>query len=268
MLASPARAIYNNRMIVKRTRAKGPENALRRKLERAELALRIRGKEKVAHYLEQGAPLLHPRSLGPIPVSRLASHRRILLEIGCGRGAFLLKMAASHPEDLIIGLEKYTPIIARAAAIAASHGISNAVFLESDAAEAPDWIPQGRCDALYLNFSDPWPRRRNETKRLTHARFLAGYERLLAPGGRLEFKTDNADFFEWSIRSFRQAGWRTVDILRALPADEDGAEAGVARYVQTEYERRFRSLGQPIYFLCTIPKNSIPGATLRAPTEA
>lgn len=208
----------------------------------------------MARYLEQGASLLHPRSLGPIPAAGFDPYRRVRLEIGCGRGSFLLKMAATHPDELFIGLEKYTPIIARAAAAAAARGVSNALFLELDAMEAAEWIPRRRCDALYLNFSDPWPRRRNEAKRLTHARFLAVYEQLLSPGGRLEFKTDNAEFFEWSIRSFRQSGWRAADLLRALPEDEDGAGAGVARHVQTEYERRFRSLGQPIHFLCATPE--------------
>lgn len=218
--------------------------------------MRIRGQGKVGQLLETATGYLHPLEDGPVARDWLAQFERVHLEVGCGKGAFLTALAQVYPRELFIGLEMYTPIIARAAARASVLGLTNTLFVETHALKAAAFIPPETCDRIYLNFSDPWPRRRNEIKRLTHPRYLQVFETLLRPEGFIEQKTDNPDFFAWTLRSLERAGWRVTETIRDLPANESGA-LGVGgaepRFFQTEYETRFRALELPISYLKAHP---------------
>jgi len=175
------------------------------------------------------------------------------LEVGCGRGTFITTCAARQPEAQFIGLDKYTPIVARAASLAMERGLGNVRILDLDVEHALTVFAAGAFDGIFLNFSDPWPRRRNDRKRLTHPRLLDIMARLLRDGGVMEQKSDNAEFFAWSEEQLQRSGWRITSVTHDLSATGPEGDAGLPRYVQTEYEERFRALGIPIHHLCAVP---------------
>ncbi len=214
--------------------------------------MRIRGNDKITTYLEKSETLLdlNPQKADLIDAKRYDDLR---LEIGCGRGAFLSQMAAMNPTVYFFGVEKFIPIIARAAALAASNELSNVHFYKMDIANALTIFQRRAFSIIYLNFSDPWPKRRHDKHRLTHSRFLAIYEALLRQEGWVELKTDNEDFFEWSIESFRHAGWEFITVDRDLSSAPPLGNEHEGRFAKTEYETRFRRLGQPIYYLQAKP---------------
>ena len=214
--------------------------------------MRIRGNDKIATYLEKSETLLdlHPKFINFDDVKR---YDELRLEIGCGRGAFLSQMAALNPSVYFFGVEKFVPIIARAAALAADKELSNVHFYKMDITNALNAFQSHAFSIIYLNFSDPWPKRRHEKHRLTHARFLAIYEKLLKQTGWLELKTDNEMLFVWSLHSLHRSGWEVVEMNRNLSGEAPLGKENEGRYAKTEYETRFRGLGQPIFFLQAKP---------------
>ncbi len=214
--------------------------------------MRIRGNDKIADYLEQGAAILH-LSPQPIPLELAAQFTERRLEIGCGKGAFLAQISTLHPDVLFVGIDKFVPIVARAAAQAAKRELINVRIYKADISSAPEFLPARYFSVIYLNFSDPWPKRRQEKHRLTHPRLLALYERLLTRGGTLEFKTDNAEFFAWSLRSLEKSGWQMLEVDENVAAEAPPGREVEGKFVQTEYETRFRGLGQAIFYIRAEP---------------
>ena len=168
--------------------------------------------------------------------------KEICLEIGCGKGRFITGMAALHPEKAFIGIETARDVAFFAARKAKEAELGNVCILYANAEHVREWFADGEISTLYLNFSDPWPKARHAKRRLTHRNFLALYEKLLAPGGHLRFKTDNRTLFDFSIEEFKAYG---LDIL-ALSYDLHHSD--YENEVQTEYEERFSSAGTPINF--------------------
>ena len=122
--------------------------------------------------------------------------------------------------------------------------LPNLTLVRGDGAGLDTYFEDGSIDRLYLNFSDPWPKTRHEKRRLTYKTFLANYQQVVKPGGGLEFKTDNQGLFEYSLTSLNNFGMIFDDVwlnLHESPENEGN--------VETEYEQRFASLGQPIYKL-------------------
>ena len=132
--------------------------------------------------------------------------REICLEIGCGKGGFITGMAALHPEKAFIGIETQFDISYYPAKKAMETGLDNLVILNADAAYMEDWFEPGEIKTLYLNFSDPWPKKKQAKRRLTHRNFLGLYLKLLGIGGHLFFKTDNRTLFDFSIEEFKEFG--------------------------------------------------------------
>ena len=172
----------------------------------------------------------------------------IHMEIGMGKGAFLIEMARRHPENFYIGVERYETVLLRAVQkmdelTEEEEEPQNLKFLCEDAANLPSLFPEGSVDRLYLNFSDPWPKARHEKRRLTSHYFLSIYEKFLAPGGLLVFKTDNRGLFDFSVESVGSAPhWKLLDVTYDLhhtlaPGEEN---------VMTEYEKKFSNLGSKI----------------------
>ncbi|MHB1628074.1 MAG: tRNA (guanosine(46)-N7)-methyltransferase TrmB [Bacilli bacterium] len=226
--------------------------------------MRIRGRDKVPALLEMAAPFLVDAEQDMVlPAGWLNGYERLCLEVGCGRGSFICQMTEREPDTLFVGLEKFLEIIARAASLAALQGLRNARFIRADAAQAEFILPLRAFHVIYLNFSDPWPRRRNDIKRLTHPRYLQIYRNLLTAGGRLEFKTDNAAFFDWSSGSLQKAGWNVLAIDQNVSDSAPPGEEMTAKYTQTEYEQRFRAQGTPIRHLRAVPI-PLPGAGVSA----
>ena len=152
------------------------------------------------------------------------------LEIGCGKGAFILELARRNPDVLYVAVEKL-----------AREGLGNVLFLNADAAKLAEYFDKGEIDRIYLNFSDPWPKSRHAKRRLTAPGFLAVYREILKEGGYIRQKTDNVLLFESSLESYAECGWRCEDICRDLH-NSPWAEENIL----TEYEINFSGKGLTI----------------------
>lgn len=164
------------------------------------------------------------------------------VEIGMGKGTFLLEMARRNPEVDFIGIEKYSSVLLRAIEKhAEAPEVKNLVFIRMDAEEIEEVFAPGEVDYIYLNFSDPWPKDRHAKRRLTSDRYLPRYEKLLTEEGGVTFKTDNTDLFDFSLESVKDCGWELLAVTRDLHNSEyaDGN-------VMTEYETKFSGLGNKI----------------------
>lgn len=167
----------------------------------------------------------------------------IHIEIGMGKGRFIMDMARLHPEISYIGIEKYSSVLIRAIQKMELEELPNLYFIRMDATEITDVFGQGEVDRIYLNFSDPWPKDRHAKRRLPSHEFLTRYNAILSKEGRLEFKTDNKELFDFALDELPVAGWHTDQVTYDLHHDE----AMMAGNVMTEYEERFSSKGNPIY---------------------
>ncbi|HIX77256.1 MAG TPA: tRNA (guanosine(46)-N7)-methyltransferase TrmB [Candidatus Fusicatenibacter merdavium] len=167
------------------------------------------------------------------------------IEVGMGKGRFLMDMAKLHPEINYIGIEMYDSVLLRAVQKAESleEPLSNLLFLRMDARDLPEVFEKGEVGRIYLNFSDPWPKDRHAKRRLTSHEFLERYEKILPEEGLVEFKTDNRDLFEFSLEEIRNApNWT----LNAYTYDLHNNEEMNRGNVMTEYEEKFSSVGNPI----------------------
>jgi len=163
------------------------------------------------------------------------------LEIGCGKGAFILELAKRNPHILYVAVEFCREALLLAVEKVFSQGLSNVLFLCADAAKLGEYFAPGEVDAIYLNFSDPWPKSRHAKRRLTAPSFLAVYRLILADGGWIRQKTDNVLLFESSLENYEACGWRMEDVCRDLHASPWADEN-----ILTEYEINFSGKGLKI----------------------
>jgi tRNA (guanine-N7-)-methyltransferase len=170
------------------------------------------------------------------------------VEIGSGRGRFIITMANLHPGTAFVAIERFASILAQMVRNIPDGGLANLGVVYMDAHILDECFAPGEIDRIYLNFSDPWSKTRYEKRRLTSRSFLDLYRIVLSEHGDLQFKTDNADFFEYSLESFPQAGWNVDGVTR-----DYHAEAWSKGSVMTEYEEKFRGLGHPIHRLTAKP---------------
>ena len=168
--------------------------------------------------------------------------RPIHIEIGMGKGRFLMELAAANPDINYIGIEKYSTVLLRAVQKMEAQELSNLRLIRMDAEEICEVFDRGEAAKIYLNFSDPWPKDRHAKRRLPSRQFLARYHEILAADGRIEFKTDNADLFDFALEEVAPAGWKIEAMTRDLHHDEKM----LAGNVMTEYEEKFSSAGNPI----------------------
>ncbi|WP_033126158.1 tRNA (guanosine(46)-N7)-methyltransferase TrmB [Eubacterium sp. ER2] len=171
----------------------------------------------------------------------------VYIEIGMGKGQFLTEMAARHPDRNYIGIERYSSVLLRAVERldkleADSRALKNIRFICMDAAQIGEVFEKGEVRGIYLNFSDPWPKKRHARRRLTSREFFSRYDQVLAPEGRVEFKTDNQDLFRFSLEEADEAGWRVLMSTWDLHSDPDMNRGNV----MTEYEEKFSAKGNPI----------------------
>jgi tRNA (guanine-N7-)-methyltransferase len=178
----------------------------------------------------------------------LGNKHPIHIEIGMGKGRFLMELAALHPDISYIGIERYTSVLLRAVQKMEESPLPNVHFLCIDAATLPDIFAEDEVDRIYLNFSDPWPKDRHAKRRLTSREFLARYDQFLAADGRIEFKTDNQDLFTFSLEEIEASPrWKLDASTRDLHHDAMMNEGNV----MTEYEEKFSAKGNPICKLVT-----------------
>lgn len=169
----------------------------------------------------------------------------IHIEIGMGKGQFIMKLAKEHPDINYIGIERYSSVLLRALQKMEIEPLPNIRFLCMDASIITEVFDKEEVAKIYLNFSDPWPKERHAKRRLTSRQFFERYDKILAGNGVVEFKTDNDDLFAFSMEEVAEAGW-TLDAhtfdLHHDPVLNEGN-------VMTEYEEEFSSLGHPIHKL-------------------
>ncbi len=165
----------------------------------------------------------------------------IHVEVGSGKGAFVSGMAKANPDINYIGIDIQKSVLSYALDKVLATDVPNIKLLWVDGSDLTDYFEKDEIDRLYLNFSDPWPKKRHEKRRLTYQSFLATYQQILPENGEIHFKTDNRGLFEYSLVSFSQYGMKLKGVWLDLHASdfEDN--------VLTEYEQKFANKGQVIY---------------------
>ncbi len=173
------------------------------------------------------------------------NQRPIYIEIGMGKGQFLMNMAKRYPEINFIGIERYSSVLLRALEkydTEEYQDLTNVRFICMDARDVINVFAKGEVGRIYLNFSDPWPKARHAKRRLTSSEFLKRYDHILVDDGVLEFKTDNTELFNFSLEQIREFGW----ILKKYTYDLHHHEEMNEDNVMTEYEEKFSAKGNPI----------------------
>ncbi|MHC5522763.1 tRNA (guanosine(46)-N7)-methyltransferase TrmB [Ligilactobacillus saerimneri] len=175
---------------------------------------------------------------------RFAQKAPLYIEVGMGKGRFITDMAAAHPDKNFIGIEIQTAAAGIALKKQVAQKLPNLQLILANGAELTTFFADNEVAGIYLNFSDPWPKKKQAKRRLTYKSFLAQYEQVMAPTGHLEFKTDNMGLFEFSLQSLNNYGMKFDGIWLDLHNSPE-AEGNI----MTEYEEKFSQLGQPIYKL-------------------
>ena len=181
------------------------------------------------------------------PAARLGHWRELMpecsalwVEVGCGKGKFTAETAQNNPTVLLIAVERCREAMVVAMEKAQAMGLSNVFFIDMDVANMEDIFAPGEIDRLFINFPDPWPRKKNAKRRLTYRTFLEKYCHVVRENGEIHFKTDNAPLFEFSLEKFAACGLEVKNLTRDLHKD------GVVG-IMTGYEEKFHALGTPIH---------------------
>ena len=175
--------------------------------------------------------------------SRFAKEQPIHLEVGSGKGKFIVEMAAAHPEINYISMELQTSVIISVLELQIEAQLPNLQIINADGRDLSQYFGPGELDRVYLNFSDPWPKKRHEKRRLTSADFLKQYQLILKPKAEIHFKTDNQGLFEYSLASMSEYGMFFKQVWLDLH------ESDFKGNIMTEYEEKFSSRGSRIYRL-------------------
>ena len=161
------------------------------------------------------------------------------VEVGCGKGKFTAETAQANPDVLLIAVERCREAMVVAMEKAKNMGLKNVFFIDMDVANIEEIFDSFEIDRLFINFPDPWPRKKNAKRRLTHRSFLEKYCRVVRTGGEIHYKTDNAPLFEFSVEEFAACGLEVKNLTRNLH------ENGIVG-IMTGYEEKFHALGTPI----------------------
>ena len=165
--------------------------------------------------------------------------KKLNIEIGSGKGDFIIGMALSHKDEFFIAVEKISSVGGIAAKKMNELHLPNALLYPSDVVNLFSLLPDNSINNIYVNFSDPWPKKRHEKRRLTYIKFLNEYYRILKPNGYLIFKSDNDDLYQYSLEEI------TLSPFKLISKDDDYQL--LSDDVETEYEHKFRSLGNKIH---------------------
>lgn len=190
----------------------------------------------------------HPRCFFPEDIEEPAWKEKcgkltpLHIEIGMGKGRFLMDLSRLNPQIQYIGIEKYPSVLYRALQKYEEDPLPNLRFLCLNAENITDAFQARQVDRIYLNFSDPWPKDRHAKRRLTSPQFLDRYAVILNPSGHIEFKTDNQDLFTYSLEQVAPCGWHLDQCTRDLHHDPVMNQGNI----MTEYEEKFSSMGNPI----------------------
>lgn len=173
----------------------------------------------------------------------------IHLELGCGKGSFITETANRNPEINFVAMEKIPDVIVMAAERASEGKVTNVRFVNGDAAFIHYAFRPDSLDGIYINFCDPWLKKKQHKRRLTHHNFLDIYKFILKDGGKICFKTDNRELFDFSLE---EIGNHSGFILQNVTYDLH--HSGFEGNIVTEYEAKFSSQGLPIHRLEAVKK--------------
>ena len=173
------------------------------------------------------------------------NEKPLFIEIGMGKGRFIMDMAKTYPDINFVGIERYSSVLLRALQKMdeIEEKPENIRFICMDAKDITDVFDKGEADRIYLNFSDPWPKDRHAKRRLPSREFLKRFDVILSKDGTIEFKTDNKELFDFAVSELEPAGWKADVITYDLHADKELSKDNI----MTEYEEKFSSIGNPIY---------------------
>ncbi|QVI33691.1 tRNA (guanosine(46)-N7)-methyltransferase TrmB [Lacticaseibacillus chiayiensis] len=188
--------------------------------------------------------LVRPENMASQWQTRFDKEQPLYLEVGSGKGQFIVAMAQAHPEHNFIALELQEAAIAMILKKQVALKLPNLQLVLGDGADLTDYFDDSEISGLFLNFSDPWPKTRHEKRRLTYRNFLSQYQAIMKPNALLQFKTDNQGFFEYSLVSLNNFGM-TFELV-SLDVHHDKR---VTDNVPTEYEEKFSADGGRIYEL-------------------
>ena len=169
------------------------------------------------------------------------------VELGTGKGNFISQMAQLHPEANFIGIEIQVGVLYYAGKKCAAAEVNNVHLLRFDVARLEEIFAPGEVSRFFINFCDPWPKKRHAKRRLTYRDFIERYARLLAEGGRIDFKSDNAGLFDFTLEEFKERQWQLSEVTYDLHHSDIVNEA------MTEYEAKFSAKGQPIFHCAAMP---------------
>lgn len=205
--------------------------------------MRVRKRKGAEAHLES-----HPEYVVLDPVSSkgkwksiFGNDRPIHIEVGSGKGDFITGMALQNPDINYIGIDIQVSVLSYALDKVVDSGLPNIRLLRVDGSSLVNFFEKNEISLLYLNFSDPWPKKKHEKRRLTYKTFLETYQNILPKHGEIHFKTDNRGLFEYSLASFSQYGMIIKQVWLDLHASQFEGN------VMTEYEKKFSSKGQVIY---------------------
>ncbi len=171
----------------------------------------------------------------------IVNSERIHVELGTGRGQFINTLAEKHRDMFFIGIEVKEEILLDAVKKSIDKGLNNIKYLWYDINEIDSIFDENEIERLYINFCDPWPKKRHSKRRLTHRDFLTKYRKILKPNGEIHFKTDGEELFEFSLNEMLEMEYKVRDVSLNLYRDES------IDTVKTEYEEKFISQGKKIY---------------------
>ena len=163
--------------------------------------------------------------------------RELFVELGTGKGDFICQLAEKNPDKNFLGLEMEKEVVLKAARKIQEKNLSNVRLAVFDINNVEKIFADGEVDRLYINFCDPWPKKRHAKRRLTYVTFLDKYKKILKSGGEIHFKTDNRDLFDFSLEQFAEKNFEVRDVTFDLHSNEP------AENIRTEYENKFSAQG-------------------------
>ena len=201
--------------------------------------MRLRRKPHIDEKLQSFTDFVTRGEVQPIVKD---SSRELHVELGTGKGDFITQIAERNPQINFVGLEVEATCVLAAARKVREKNLHNVRLIVFDVENITEIFSAHEVDRLYINFCDPWPKKRHAKRRLTHARFLELYRKILKPDGEIFFKTDNRGLFDFSLEQFALAGLEVRDVTNDLHAAEPPEN------IRTEYENKFSAAGVPINF--------------------
>ncbi|EGQ3223066.1 tRNA (guanosine(46)-N7)-methyltransferase TrmB [Staphylococcus pseudintermedius] len=204
--------------------------------------MRMRNKPWAESYLTEHNDIVDLEAVHAHQASEWFERQQpIHIEVGSGMGKFITTLAQQNPHINYVAIERDKNVMIRVLDKVREHNLTNIKLLCNDAVILTDYFRQGEVDRIYLNFSDPWPKKRHAKRRLTYRSFLALYQQILREDGELHFKTDNRGLFAYSLESMSQFGMYFTKINLNLHQEDEGDN------IPTEYEHKFAEKGSRIY---------------------